>query len=243
MNDDILTTFANVGIILLSGVLFASTGRTPVSLRWVMIAALVFVGHDFFLTNGFGLLPKIFDGLVRNWQGKSLALFFSLVIANSIDFQAKRCGLTFSQNRSGRLATYTIAAIFLIGMALWAATGTSTSATSEDLIFQMTMPGLEEETFYRGILLFALDRAFPGERSVGGVKFGRGAALVAILFGFGHGFYFAQNMPFMDWWLALNTGLSGLLLLWLRLRTGSIVLPIIVHNFGNMMPLLLSGTL
>ncbi len=37
-------------------------------------------------------------------------------------------------------------------------------ASGEDIAFQLTMPGLEEELFYRGILLFALDQAFTGRR-------------------------------------------------------------------------------
>lgn len=241
--DDLLTTFANAALLLALGLPVIAIRGSKYSVGWLLIAAVLFFGHDFFLMNGYGLLPKVTDGLARNWQGKSLALLFTLGVASLAAFERRKCGITWTQEREGRPLTYGVAVVFLLGLALWAATGDKSPWSVEDILFQMTMPGLEEEAFYRGVLLFALSRAFPDGIRCAGVSMGWGAVLVAIMFGFGHGFYFSGGMPNMDWWLALNTGMTGAVLLWLRLRTGSIVLPIVVHNAGNMMPLWASGLL
>ncbi len=49
----------------------------------------------------------------------------------------------------------------------------SEPASSEEIVFQLTMPGFEEELFYRGILLFALSQAFTDRIRFLGVDWGR----------------------------------------------------------------------
>lgn len=66
-------------------------------------------------------------------------------------------------------------------------------ATGEDMAFQLTMPGLEEEPFYRGLLLFTLYRAFTGRVRLLGVDWGWGAPLTCLLFGLAHGFGFSDG--------------------------------------------------
>jgi hypothetical protein len=45
-------------------------------------------------------------------------------------------------------------------------------ASAETIAFQLSLPGLEEEPFYRGVLLLALDRAFAGRIRALGVEWG-----------------------------------------------------------------------
>jgi len=243
VNDDLLTTLADMAFLLALGVMIPLILGKRVPIKWILAAVLLFLVHDFLVFNGFGLIPKLIDGLARNWQGKLLALLFTLAVASHEGFGLRNCGITLAQTERGRPLTYGVAITLLVGIALWAATGDKSQWSAENALFQMTMPGLEEETFYRGVLLFALSKAFPESIRGLGVSVGWGAVLVAIMFGFGHGFYFSGGALVMDWWLAVNTGITGAFLLWLRLRTGSIVLPVVVHNTGNLMPLLVAGLL
>lgn len=100
------------------------------------------------------------------------------------------------------------------------------------------MPGFEEEPFYRGILLFALDRAFRGRVRVLGVDWGWGAVLSCCLFGLAHAFGFSHGLFSFDAMTMSLTALPSFIAVWLRLRTGSILLPVVLHNFGNSISLL-----
>ena len=100
------------------------------------------------------------------------------------------------------------------------------------------MPGLEEEPFYRGILLFALDRAFTSRKRLLGVDWGWGAVLSCMLFGMAHAFGFSDGRFSLDAITMAMTALPSFIAVWLRLRTGSVLLPILLHNFGNSFSLL-----
>lgn len=106
-------------------------------------------------------------------------------------------------------------------------------AGPDEIAFQLTMPGIEEELFYRGILLFALDRAFRGRVRLMGVDWGWGAVLSCALFGLTHAFgYSGDGFSFDPVTMAL-TALPSVIAIWIRVRTGSLLLPVLLHNFGN----------
>lgn len=111
-------------------------------------------------------------------------------------------------------------------------------SSAEEVAFQLTMPGLEEEPFYQGILLFALDRAFTGRRRFLGVDWSWGAVLSCLLFGMAHAFGFAHASFSFDPMTMALTAIPSFIAVWLRLRTGSLLLPILLHNFGNSFSLL-----
>ena len=106
-------------------------------------------------------------------------------------------------------------------------------ATGEDIAFQLTMPGFEEEPFYRGVLLLALDRAFTGRVRVFGVAMGWGTLLSSALFGLAHAFGYGNGAFTFDSMTMALTALPALPIVWLRLRTGSLLLPVALHNLGN----------
>jgi membrane protease YdiL (CAAX protease family) len=95
------------------------------------------------------------------------------------------------------------------------------------------MPGFEEELFYRGVLLFALDQAFRGRIRFLGVEWGWGAVLSCALFGLAHAFSYSDGSFAFDPLTMALTALPSLIAVWLRVRTGSVVLPVVLHNFGN----------
>lgn len=95
------------------------------------------------------------------------------------------------------------------------------------------MPGLEEETFYRGLLLAALDRAYLGRVRFFGVDWGWGAPVSCILFGLAHAFSYADGAFAVDPMTMLLTAVPAILAVWLRYRTASLLLPALLHNAGN----------
>jgi membrane protease YdiL (CAAX protease family) len=101
------------------------------------------------------------------------------------------------------------------------------------------MPGLQEETFYRGLLLYASYQAFTGRVRLLGVDWGWGAILSCLLFGMAHAFGYSDGAFSFDPLVMALTALPSFIAVWLALRTGSVLLPIVAHNFGNAIMLLL----
>lgn len=211
--------------------------RARFSTRWLGVAALLVVLNDLVLTRGYGLLPDLLGG-DWNWQGKILALIVTLAIAALPAFGWARCGLTFAQAAGSWRAAWPVAALYCGFFLAIALAFPGDSATSEETAFQLSMPGLAEEPFYRGVLLFALDRAFQGRKRLLGVEWGWGALLLCWLFGMDHAFGFAGGEFSFDPAVLALTAIPSLLAVWLRLRSGSLLLPMLLHNFGNSIALL-----
>ena len=223
-------------ILILAGVALGLIGR-KVSVRWLLVAVGLVVLNDALLTNGYGLIPRLFPDSDWNWQGKALALAATLLIAASA-FGWRDSRLTVAQ-ATGSLKTALPVALLYIGFfTLIAWLFPNEPATAETVAFQLTMPGLEEEAFYRGVLLLALDRAFPDRRSVLGVEWGWGALLSCLLFGLAHAFGYSDGGFSFDPMTMALTAVPSVIGVWLALRTRSILLPVVLHNFGNAITLL-----
>jgi membrane protease YdiL (CAAX protease family) len=93
---------------------------------------------------------------------------------------------------------------------------------------QLVVVSLPEELFFRGMLLHLLTRRFPPRRRLGGVGFGWAALLTSLAFALVH-------LPKGNDPRALATFFPGLLFAWLRLRTGSLLAPTLVHAGSNIL--------
>lgn len=201
--------------------------------KWLLAAAGLIVLNDFLLTRGYGLLPRLLASAEWNWQGKLLALGATLAIASLPSFGWRRSGLTLAQ-ASGSLRTVVpVALVYCLVFVILAHFFRGGPANGETIAFELTMPGLEEEPFYRGVLLLALDRAFSSRVRLLGVEWGWGAVLSCALFGLAHAFGFSQGHFSFDPLIMAGTALPSFIGVWFRLRTGSVLLPILIHNFGN----------
>lgn len=227
-----------IAIFLLVGGVIGLANRPQFVPRWLLGAALLVAINDAFLTRGYGMLPDLIGG-DWNWQGKLLALGATLIIAALPAFGWRRCGLTLSQKPGSLKAAIPVVAIYCAFFVAIAVAFPGGETDAEATAFQLTMPGLEEEPFYRGILLFALDRAFTGRKRFLGVDWGWGAALSCFLFGMAHAFGFSDGQFSFDGMTMALTAIPSILAVWLRLRTGSVLLPVVMHNFGNSLPRLI----
>lgn len=176
-----------------------------------------------------------------NWVGKALDVCLSLVLATVLWFTVRKppsaAGLTFAQKPGSILpaivATFVILA-FTIGAELWAYDGVDLGA--ERLAFQATMPGLDEEMFWRGVFLLAMNEAVRGGRvSLFNADITWAGLLITVLFGLSHGMRWTEGTFAFSWDAIVITGAIGFGLYWLRERTGSVIIPIIVHNLSNVL--------
>jgi membrane protease YdiL (CAAX protease family) len=224
---------ATLALLLLAGGLFGLADRKNFAPRWLLTAALLVLVNDVLLTRGYGAIPNLLPDLERNWQGKLLALVGTLTIAVLPAFGWRRVGIKLVQAPGSLRAALPVLLLYCAFFLALAVAFPSEPESGEEIAFQLTMPGLEEELFYRGLLLFALDRAFAGRWRFLGVDWGWGAVLSCMLFGLIHAFGYADGgFAFDSLYMAL-TALPSFIAVWLRLRTGSLLLPVLIHNFGN----------
>ncbi|ATC25977.1 CPBP family intramembrane glutamic endopeptidase, BDIM_20840 family [Caulobacter vibrioides] len=235
--DGLLSIGAILALLLLAGGAIALLGgRSAVSFRWLLAAAGLVLLNDALLTRVYRLAPDLIGG-DWNWQGKLAALAATLALAALPILGWRASGLTWRQaDLKGPLVVAGLYALLFVGLAL---AFPNEPADPETLAFQLTMPGLEEEAFYRGVLLLALDRAFTSRVRFLGVDWSWGAALSCALFGLAHAFGVSKGeVSFEPLVFALTAGPS-LIAVWLRLRTGSLLLPVLMHNLGNAASLLI----
>jgi hypothetical protein len=143
-------------------------------------------------------------------------------------------GLTFRQNPGSVLP----ACIVTLLLAAWALlVGISSPKGKLDittLAYLATMPGLNEALVYRGILLAILIKIIPGNLKLLGALFGWGIIVTSLLFGLLHGFWIDDDLAVHIEGIALrNTILSGLVFAWLRVRTGSLAMPVTAHGLED----------
>ena len=228
-----------LALLLLVGTAIGLLDRKRFALRWLMVSALLVAINDVLLTRVYGTAPDLLAGSDLNWQGKVLAFAATLAIAAHPMFTWQRVGLRFEQTPGSLRAALPVVLLYCAFFVAIAVAFESGKASSEDIAFQLTLPGLEEEPFYRGILLFALDRAYTGRVRFLGVEWGWGAIVSCVLFGMAHAFGYSEgHFSFEALTMAL-TALPAFIAVWLRLRTGSLLLPVVLHNFGNAITMLI----
>lgn len=180
------------------------------------------------------LIPPL-AGLKWNWIGKLVAITATLILIRVMPgVDADSAGLTLRQ-RPGSLRGVIVCTILLCALA-WGAEALAADGTDlslERLLYQATMPGIDEELFFRGLLLALLMKAFAERWSLAGAPVGPAAAVITFIFAAGHGLAVVDGALHFDAESFVITGLLGFGLLWLRQRTGSIVAPIAVHNLLN----------
>lgn len=145
----------------------------------------------------------------------------------------RKTGVTLRLAPGSWLAWAVLAVV--VGVAFYFAftTGDGKPSSAETIAFQWTMPSFDEEIYYRGVLLLFLDRAFAPASRLFGAPLGWGALVSSLMFGLTHGLgveegVFSFDAVYFGW-----TFLLGAFFVWLRLKTGSILAPIVGHSFGN----------
>lgn len=236
--NGIISIAGIIAILLLAGGALGVLRRRDFSVGWLLVAAALVLVNDALLTNGYGLIPNLLPDSDWNWQGKALALVATLLIASLPVFGWRRSGLTLAQAAGNLKASIPVVLLYIAFFTGIAWLFPTEPASAETIAFQLTMPGLEEEPFYRGVLLFALDRAFQGRKKLLGVEWGWGAILSCVVFGLAHAFGFSDGQFSFDPLTMALTAVPSLIGVWLILRTRSVLLPVVLHNFGNAITLL-----
>lgn len=232
MLNEIVLVLGQIGVIAVLGLVGALIRRKSFNLSWFLGALLLYAIYEALLTRGFYLLPNLPTDAHWNWLGKILAMAGTLAIAASPLFGFARVGITLRQNEGLRMPL-AVLAVFAVLFTYLAFIDGEGPGDPETIAFQWTMPGIDEEMFYRGILLLAMNEAFRTRLTVFGAPIGYGGLLTSVLFGLAHAMSFERGGFEFDLMTFAVTCVPSLLLLWLRERTGSVALPVIAHNMAN----------
>lgn len=238
MSDKLIWVLAVCGGLIALGGVVGLTDRKNFSPKWLVVATLLFFLNDVALTRGYGLLPDVLGG-DWNWTGKVLALLVTLAVASHPAFGWERSGLTMKHKPGSLRAAVLVSVLVILVYVGFAVAFDNDPPTTETFAYQLTMPGLEEEPFYRGVLLLALYEAFRGRLRALGIDWGWGALFSSALFGLTHALGYQDGSFQFDALYFALTALPSLLVVWIRERTGSLLLPILLHNFGNSIGLFL----
>lgn len=100
----------------------------------------------------------------------------------------------------------------------------------ETLLFQLSMPGIDEEIMYRGVLLGLMCSTL----RVGGAAWRSPAIIInAILFGLVHALSFSDGALQINAMNFVWTGIVGYGFGYITIKTRSIVIPMLTHNLYN----------
>jgi len=176
-----------------------------------------------------------YDRLNWNWGGKIASTIGTLIAIPLVGLTFKETG--FRRSEKGSVVPALIAGL-LICLCSWGYSffsfGGGTTPTTETLLFEATLPGLNEEPFFRALMPILFDRALPGRTwRILGVDWSVGMVIATIWFGLVHGIGLSDGHVVWSVAAVLSTGLMGFGLAWIYLRTRSLILPILFHNLIN----------
>lgn len=205
------------------------------SRRWGLLARLAL----------FLLLDKLvlrfphaggFQGHYWNWQGKLLEILLVFVIVVLIpEISLESIGAS-SRLRPHWLKPAIV--VFLITLALpttFFFLGAREQLTPEGWLFELILPGISEEMFFRGLVQSELNRVFGRPWRWFNAECGWGLIITAMLFAAAHVFSADRHLQLhLNMANGIGPFIGGLLGGWMRERAGSIWPGVVGHNLSNL---------
>lgn len=174
-----------------------------------------------------------------NWSGKILGVLGSYIFLISFKkFDLENYYLTLKQEKKF-LKTGIIVVTILLTIQIFQGlfTGSVQEWSLETFLFQLTMPGIQEEVAFRGIMLGLLVKIL---KPTSNIIFHPALIITSVLFGMAHGLVLNDSLiPSFRIFPFVNTFVLGMIWGWLTMKSGSIILALISHNLGNVAQYLL----
>ena len=210
--------------------------RAQGSYRDILIASILWPIYAAILFGGIVIQRNYFAsfGFTWNWVGKVLTIIATVVMLFVLpNNDCKRAGVTLRQRPGTFWSTLlVILAVTIAGAFIQRHQGVP-DVRAQTWLYQLFMPSLDEELFYRGLLLFYVARAFGDSLAACTWNVDLSVWLVTVLFALVHAVGFDHRKLVFDVGSFLFTLVPGYLLGWARQRTGSLVLPIVGHTLTN----------
>lgn len=219
-------------VIILPFAFFLLADNSKLNYRRLLFFAITFVIYQFVI-----FLPKMNPDFILmkskwNWDGKILGIISGIMFYFSLKkYFLENNFFTVKQNKENlKLTLISAIGIILISTVSWFILD-KTVFNFEALIFQISLPGIDEEIIFRGILLGLLATAlkdrffFLGSPAI---------ILTSILFGLTHSLSLNKDtlINFEPLYFT-HTVFTGYVWGWITLKSRSILLAILSHNLSN----------
>ena len=227
--------------IIIAPLIFFSLKDKKIDTLKIIGAFVAYVSiHQIFL-----ILPTVYHNLSFttgrwNWSGKVYAILSSILFLLIYrKFKLKDYFITYKQDRKFlKTGILIVIVLFTIHLVMNYFFSSSNSIHLETVWYQATMPGLDEELAYRGIMLGLLVQSLKSKILFQNYNLGNPAIIItSILFGLAHGLSISSSydiifklIPF------LRTMAIGILWAWITIKSGSILFSLLSHNLGNVSP-------
>lgn len=166
-----------------------------------------------------------------NWSGKIYSLLLSIAVILALRIRPETAGITF--NQKNLKASLIALGLFIVwGSSLGLLFGPPPPSL-ETIAFQGLMPGLAEETVYRGIAPAILLGLIRGKEQPEGIPW-TVVLITAIMFGVWHGLGYSNTGFSFDAVSALFPFIGSIAGSWLRFNSGSLLFPILAHGAANL---------
>ena len=172
---------------------------------------------------------NIIDGS-WNWDGKIYGVICG-VVANFVFRRqfADNNFFTLKQNKEGLKSALKVV-IAILSIAILGGVVNDREFNIETLLFQISMPGIDEEIMYRGVLLGLMCSAL----RAGGAAWRNPAIIInAVLFGLVHSLSLGDGALQFNSVNFMWTGLLGYGFGYITIKTRSILIPMLTHNLYN----------
>lgn len=179
-------------------------------------------------------------GLHMNWTGKLLSILLSLLVIYGWRLVSpQEVGLVRPLTGSWRVV---VPVVLVLALAQFTdgffERHQHAPPTWEVHLYELTMPGIAEELFSRGVLLGLLSRVFPRTIPFFDTRTSWGGLAGLVLFVLGHCLSFTGPLmlfPHTHFSLdrVIGIGVYGTLFLWVRERSGSCWAAMAAHNLTN----------
>lgn len=221
-----------LSLVVLAPLLAWALYRKPGAWRVVLVLVVLVACSRWAL-----FLPRVgvFAELEWNWQGKTLELLWlAALFAVVWPWARDEAGLGWRvRPGSGAAVARVIAVVFAVagGLTYWALADSGAAASplsAERLLFDAGHANLTEELLVRGAMLALLDRICGTPWRFFGAQVGWGLVITSLLFGLWHGLAVSGGLS-LDAGAIVSTGIAGLLIGWVRARSGSVWLAYAAH--------------
>ncbi len=193
-------------------------------LLFVMVSILFLAGTPKFIG-----IP----GARWNWTGKITSILAMLVCIRIFGFSRKESGLSFQFKKNWWIFFGLALAYYALNRYLEYKGPLPDHYSAETIAYQATMPGLEEEPWFRGLFLFTLNQYFGRPFLIGKISFGPALFLTSILFGIVHGVETNGLHVYFHFGQMTGPLISGLIWGFVTEAAGNVWPAVFLHNSSN----------
>jgi CAAX protease family protein len=230
-------------LIIISPILFFTLTNKKRDTFYTLIVFILFVFLNHILVYSYTLKAFHFFNQNWNWSGKVLAICGSIIFLIFYKkYPINEYGITLHQKpKSIRISIVVLAVFVFATILIGLFASQKTNFNLETLSFQLTLPGIDEELAFRGIMIGLLSQILVEHINISYLKFINPSILItSILFGLDHAFNFDKNLNLsLDFIMFLQIFLMGIVMGWIFVRSKSILFPMIIHNISNTLMVLI----